>query len=134
MLRHEVSWEPHDLPRLMEQAKRPLVIHKRRQTGGTTELLRFAQKRCGARFVVISPNTEMARQVRGIWHKENGFAITLFGEDIPEPAFISVGDIEHMLRGGPTNQFVVVDEWNRLTDQQQGNVLDYGKFKMAVTS
>lgn len=134
MLRHEVAWEPQDLPLLMERATRPLVIHKRRQSGGTTELLRFAQKRWGTNFVVISPNTKMAHHARDIWHKENGFVIALANDRLAYPAFISANDLPQALRAAPVNNFVVVDEWNMLSDTQQGDALEYGKFQMAVTS
>lgn len=130
LLRHEVAWEPGDLPRLL-RASDVQVVHSRRQSGKTTALLDLARQRHGDEFAIVCMNEKNARLVQQrYWEKWTPIQridITPPSPKMPRqwPMFVSAQNLK--MDGIKTSDGkpvpVYVDEWNMLPYGQQREIL-----------
>lgn len=140
ILRHEVAWEVEDLPKLLRSDVQ--VVHGRRQSGKTTELLRIARQRHQDQFAFICMNKEMAEHAKYLhWTTFTPIQRIDVQPASPYterywPLFLSATML-HKLNGVLSDDKnrvpVYVDEWNLIGSPQQREILDLN-FKIAVTS
>jgi hypothetical protein len=133
-LRSEVAWETEDIAKMLESSSAQ-IIHARRQTGKTWNLLVHIFKRFGYRAIVICPNKihkeNMAHMARMVYDLQY---IRRSGDSAYPLPYIMTADTFYNYTYGHPQLPVFCDEWNSLTLDDQVEIAKSGWFVKAVTS
>lgn len=133
-----------DIARLLRSAQEPITIVAPRQSGKTTELLKFAEEKnpSGQFAMVCRDQITQAGIIRRHWMLFNRIdqsdivAKRLLGEPlgavgVTPPLMITPSNL-HLLRG--QGRIIYVDEWESFTDKVKDEILGYGRFVAGVSS
>lgn len=133
-LRSEVAWETEDIAKMLKSS-RAQIIHARRRSAKTWNLLFHIFDNCGSRAIIVCPNDK---------HKEH---VLSAARQVYDLKYIRrVGDAAHPLPMVMTaNAFYTyicghealptfVDEWNLFTLDDQVDIAKSGWLVKAVTS
>lgn len=133
-LRSEVAWETEDIAEMLVSSSAQ-IIHARRQSGKTWNLLAHIFKRFGYKAIIVCPNqrhvenvSNMARMVYDLQY------IRRVGDaPYPLPAVMTAEAFRNHLYGHPQIP-TFVDEWNLFTLDDQVDIAKSGWLVKAVTS
>jgi hypothetical protein len=142
--RRDAGWDDEEKSTIKAITPEPICITAPRQSGKTTELLKFAEEKYqNGQFAVVCLNHEIQSGIiRQHWLLFNKIgpsdvvAARLLGkpvsaEGVTAPLMLTPNNL-HLLRG--QGKPVFVDEWNLIPEDAQRDILDSGRLIAAVTS
>jgi hypothetical protein len=142
--RRDAGWDDEEKSTIKAITPEPICITAPRQSGKTTELLKFAEEKYrGGHFVMVCRDQEAQKWIiHRHWLLFNRIdqsdivAKRLLGEPlggvgVTPPLMLNPSNL-HLLRG--QGKPVFVDEWNLIPEDAQRDILDSGRLIAAVTS
>jgi hypothetical protein len=144
--RRDAGWDDEEKEFIKAITPEPICIAAPRQSGKTTELLKFAEERNShGAYTIICLSDEIQKQIiRMHWMIFNRISVAdicakrLLGEplgaiNVMPPLMLTPTNL-HLLRGSNNGRQIFVDEWNALAEDAQRTILDSGRLVAAVTS